>query len=148
MNKIPLRIVRYTESSALLDMWCKHNDDVEGRNGCMNDKQCLDNARDQCDKNPDCYGVSWYTKKTIKEQDLKLCLSREMEPKTDGWRTMMKSEGNHISITVSLNRSNLIFLSISFVEQLQLLIFYFQIEDFMKNQALLIRLNTYFTRFK
>ena len=72
----------------------------------MDDKKCLDNARSQCDNDPDCYGVSWYTKKTIKEQDLKLCLSREMEPKTDGWRTMMKSEGNHISITVSLDTSN------------------------------------------
>ena len=60
----------------------------------MNDKQCLDNARGQCDNDPNCHGVSWFPKNA--QQKLKLCLSREMEPKSDGWRTMMKSEGNHI----------------------------------------------------
>ena len=72
--------------------WCKFNKEVVGRNGCTNDEQCLDNARSQCDNDPKCFGVSWFPNK--KTQDLKLCLSKEMEPKTDGWRTMMKSEGN------------------------------------------------------
>ena len=93
MNKIPIHIVRYTESSALLGIWCKDGKDGEGRNRCKNDKQCLDNARGQCDENPDCYGVSWYKPKI--DQELKLCSSRDMERKTDGWHTMMKL-GNHI----------------------------------------------------
>ena len=76
-------------------MWCKDNKDVEGRNGCINDKQCLDNARGQCDNDPDCYGVSYYPKNV--EQKLKLCLSRDMEAKSDGWVTMMKVEGKHMS---------------------------------------------------
>jgi len=71
--------------------WCKSNKGVDGiRNGCMDDKQCLDNARGQCDNDPDCYGVSWYQNDI--GQKIKLCLSRDMEPKNDGWRTMMKSE--------------------------------------------------------
>ena len=74
-------------------MWCKSSKEVkEIRNECMTDKQCLENARSQCDNDPNCFGVSWLP--NPKTQDLKLCLSKEMEPKTDGWRTMMKSEGN------------------------------------------------------
>ena len=61
----------------------------------MDDKQCLDNARGQCDNDPDCYGIVWYPMNI--EQNLKLCLSRDMEPKS-GWITMIKSQGNHISI--------------------------------------------------
>ena len=69
----------------------------------MNDKQCLDNARGQCDKDLNCFGISWYPNHV--GQKIKLCLSRDMAPKNDGWRTMMKSEGNHISISLSLNFS-------------------------------------------
>ena len=65
----------------------------------MDDKQCLDNARGQCDNDPDCYGVVWYSKNN--RQKMKLCLSRDMAPKNDGWRTMMKSEGNHIFFSFS-----------------------------------------------
>ena len=68
----------------------------------MSHKQCLDNARGLCDNDPGCYGVSWYTTKL--DQKIKLCLSREMEPKHDGWRTMMKSGGKNISIALNLNR--------------------------------------------
>ena len=74
---------------------------VEGRNGCMSHKQCLDNARVLCDNDPGCYGVSWYVGKP--DQRIKLCLSRHMEPKIDGWRTMMKSGGNHILISLNFN---------------------------------------------
>ena len=78
---------------AVATMWCKDNQGVGGRNGCMSDDQCLGNARALCDEDPNCYGVTWYENR--KEQKLKLCLSREMETKTDGWRTMMKIEGNY-----------------------------------------------------
>ena len=83
--------VKYEEAVATI--WCKDNKDVEGRNGCMSDDQCLGNARALCDVDPNCYGVSWY--QNWIEPKLKLCLSRKMEPKTDGWRTMMKIEGNY-----------------------------------------------------
>ena len=83
--------MKYEEAVATI--WCKDNKDVVGRNGCMSDDQCLDNARALCDVDPNCYGVSWY--QNWIEPKLKLCLSRAMEPKTDGWRTMMKIEGNY-----------------------------------------------------
>ena len=79
----------------LTTKWCKKHKDIEGRNDCMDDKQCLENARRECDKNPDCFGVMWYSH--LKRQPLQICLSRELEPKTDGWRTMLKSEGNQIN---------------------------------------------------
>ena len=63
----------------------------------MNDEQCLENARGECDKDPDCHGVSWYPNDI--GQKLKLCLSRDMEQKNDGWRTIMK--GNHILLYLS-----------------------------------------------
>ena len=70
-------------------LWCKDSKTIEGRNGCMNDADCLENARSQCDNDPKCYGVSWY--QNTKWHKMRLCLSEKMEPKTDGWRTMMKS---------------------------------------------------------
>jgi len=75
---------------AQTSLWCKHKKDIEGRN-CESDKYCLENARGQCDKDPNCFGVLWHQKR--KEQKLKICLSKEMVPKmaNDGWRTMMKT---------------------------------------------------------
>ena len=84
----------------LTTKWCKHNKDVDGRNGCNDDYQCLLNARDLCDNDPYCHGVSWYPNDIQKK--LKICLTRELEPKNDGWHTRMKSEsGSHISISES-----------------------------------------------
>merc|ERR1712136_548000 len=97
----PPKQVEYDES--LTTKWCKLNKDVEGRNGCMDDKQCLDNARGQCDKDPDCYGVSWYPNKI--GQKIKLCLSRDMAPKRDGWRTMMKSEDESVKMHTFIDDS-------------------------------------------
>ena len=72
-----------------LNSLCKKNKDVEGRYGCMSDDECLDNARGKCDRDPNCFGISWYPKK--RNQPLKICLSNELEPKDDGWRTIMKT---------------------------------------------------------
>ena len=100
--------------------WCKSSKAVkEIRNECMTDKQCLDNAQSQCDNDPNCFGVSWLP--YSKTEDLKLCLSKEMEPKTDGWRTMMKLEGNQkknfLNIEIvhfKLNRmNNMIWLTLA-----------------------------------
>ena len=98
-TKLHLDIVEYDEP--ITTMWCKIHKSIKGRNGCMNDVQCLENARGQCDKDPGCYGVSWYPNNI--GQKLKLCLSRDMVPKNDGWRTIMK--GNHTSISFSFNLS-------------------------------------------
>ena len=57
----------------------------------MTDDGCLDNARNLCDNDPACFGVSWYPGNI--QQRLKICLSNETVPKYDGWRTMMKSAG-------------------------------------------------------
>ena len=83
-------ILEYDDPNTL--EWCKESIDVEGRGGCMTDYDCLENARYRCDTDPNCFGVSWYPH--VKSQLLKICRSREMEPKTDGWRTMMKSLNN------------------------------------------------------
>ena len=68
--------------------WCKDNKDIDGREGCMSDAECLQNAKSQCDTDPNCFGVSWLSAHL--GQALKICLSKQMVPKTDGWRTMMK----------------------------------------------------------
>ena len=91
--------------NAITTMWCQGSKNIEGRNGCTDDKECLENARDQCDKDPDCFGVSWLSNKI--EQKSKLCLSKEMEPKRDGWRTMMKLNGNNM-INIEFDLSNFI----------------------------------------
>ena len=79
--------VKYDD--ALTTTWCSNHKDVGGRLECNSDTECLHNARYKCDKDPGCYGVAWY--QPIRNQPLKLCMSRDMAPKTDGWRTMMKS---------------------------------------------------------
>ena len=98
MNKIPGHDVKYEAPNTA--MWCPKNKDINGRNGCMSDYDCLENARGECDKNPDCYGVSWY--QNDNNQPLKLCLSGDLEPKDDGWRTMMKL-GNYKSFSFDYN---------------------------------------------
>ena len=87
-------------------LWCKDSKTIEGRNGCMNDADCLENARSQCDNDPKCYGVSWYQNNS--KQKIRLCLSKEMKPKTDGWRTMMKSsQGKNSTRCISETSSKL-----------------------------------------
>ena len=56
----------------------------------MTDEDCLENTRKECDDNPNCFGISWYERYV--GQKLRLCLSEEIEPKNDGWRTMMKKQ--------------------------------------------------------
>ena len=77
----------------LTTKWCKDSKDIDGRNRCESDQQCLENARGQCDNSPYCFGVMW--NRRVITQKLRICLSRELDPKTDGWHTMLKSEGNH-----------------------------------------------------
>ena len=68
---------------------CKDNKDVEGRNYCMSDEECIKSVRIQCDNDPNCFGVSWFPHR--RTQPLKLCLSNELVRKSDGWRTAMKA---------------------------------------------------------
>ena len=96
--KIPGHDVKYEAPNTA--MWCPKALDTILRNGCMSDYDCLENARGECDKNPACYGVSWY--QNDNDQPLKLCLSGDLEPKDDGWRTMMKL-GNYKSFSFDYN---------------------------------------------
>ena len=74
--------------------WCRDNMDIEGRNNCNGATTCLENTRGQCDNDPNCFGIMWLSNRQA--QKMKICLSRELETKTDGWRTMLKSEGKHV----------------------------------------------------
>ena len=78
--------VGYGAASAV--EWCVDNENVEGRNGCESDEECLQNGRNICDTDPNCFGIAWYT--NLVNQQLKICRSKAMGPKTDGWRTMTK----------------------------------------------------------
>ena len=68
--------------------WCVDNEDIDGRNGCASDEECMNIGRSICDPDPNCFGIAWYPK--LVTQPLKICKSTVMGPKTDGWRTMMK----------------------------------------------------------
>jgi len=70
--------------------WCADNEDVAIRNGCTSDKDCLNNGRTICDRDPDCHGIAWYRNRL--NVGMKICRSTRMATKTDGWRTMMKIE--------------------------------------------------------
>ena len=76
--------------------WCVDNKDIDGRNGCASDEECLNNGRGICDADPNCFGITWYKRNTY--QSLKICKSTVMGPKTDGWRTMMKPGIYRISL--------------------------------------------------
>ena len=75
--------------SAKTTEWCSEGKDIGGRNNCSSDKECLENGRKLCDGNPGCFGIAWYEHRLA--QPLKMCSSTKMSPKTDGWRTLMKS---------------------------------------------------------
>ena len=83
--------------------WCKDNEPIPDiLNDCNDDYSCFENAREKCDGDFKCFGVAWY-KVATGGYKLKKCLSRETEPKTDGWRTVMKSSKGK-SVTKSTKR--------------------------------------------
>jgi len=73
---------------------CTINDDLieiskkELRNNCDSDTTCLENARKHCDSDRDCFGIAWNER--IKSAGLKLCRSKKIQNKDDGWRTILK----------------------------------------------------------
>ena len=75
--------------AAKTNEWCVESEDVGGRNDCSSDADCLEMGRKMCDADPGCFGIAWY--EYLLEQPLKLCRSREMEPKGDGWHSIMKT---------------------------------------------------------
>jgi len=79
--------VKYDD--AITTKWCRDSRPIEGRNKCDSDEQCLANARGLCDDDPTCSGVMWFSKNPF--QKLRLCQSKILEGKTDGWRTLLKS---------------------------------------------------------
>jgi hypothetical protein len=76
-------------SAATAVEWCIGNEDLDERNGCVSDAECLQYGRNICDTDPNCFGIAWY-KKSGTTSAVKMCRSTAMGPKTDGWRTMMK----------------------------------------------------------
>ena len=72
---------------------CKDNDDIDY--WCQAEDQiCLLIGKEQCDKDPKCFGFSWMGHGTDMAKNilvgLKLCRSTETQFKDDGWRTIMK----------------------------------------------------------
>jgi hypothetical protein len=78
--------VGYSAASAV--EWCIDNEDLDARNGCTSDKECLQHGRNSCDTDLYCFGIAWNTNNT----KLKICRSTTMGPMAmdPGWRTMMK----------------------------------------------------------
>ena len=81
--------------------WCVNSEDVEGRDDCDSDDDCLENGRKLCDKDHKCFGLAW-DKNNVKQR-LKLCRSNKMGPKTDGWRTMLIVFREGKFLLISLN---------------------------------------------
>ena len=54
---------------------------------CVNKYECLIKARDMCDEDSKCFGISWNSSNPTNE--FRKCLSRSTDPNTE-WRTMMK----------------------------------------------------------
>ena len=83
--------ISYTDPKAT--EWCADNEDIaRTRNGCNSDESCLEAGRSICDTDPRCFGVVWHQLR--RNQALKICRSKLLAAKTDGWRTMMKAESN------------------------------------------------------
>ena len=76
---------------------CSVTEDVDGRNGCNSDEECLENARAFCDSDPACFGFSWFREPNRVAQRLKKCKGRSTSSKWDGydkeWRTILKLQG-------------------------------------------------------
>ena len=85
---------------AITSRWCKDSKTIEGRKKCNSDEQCLENARGLCDDDPKCFGVMWFSGNPF--QELKLCESRMLEEKIDGWRTLLKSNTMKKGIYVNI----------------------------------------------
>ena len=72
--------------------WCKDHDDIDY--WCQAEDQiCLVIGKEQCDKDPKCFGFSWFHGTDMAKSilvKLKLCRSTETQFKDDGWRTIMK----------------------------------------------------------
>ena len=67
---------------------CEDNEEVDVRDGCNLKQDCLFNARNICDKNSTCFGISWL--KDDLEQKMVVCLSGKMIPTEKKWQTILK----------------------------------------------------------
>ena len=83
-----VHVVNVEYGSASADEWCVEGEATDVRNGCKSDVECLKNGRTVCDTDPDCFGIAWYTK--LDTQRMRICRSKSMVDKNDGWRTIMK----------------------------------------------------------
>ena len=80
---------------------CKNGKDINGRNGCKTDLNCLENAKKSCNEDRECVGIAWNERKDKEEQPLQLCHSRDSETNY-GWRTMWREEGIYFLAIVYL----------------------------------------------
>ena len=85
---------------AITTRWCRDSRPIEGRKNCNSNEQCLANARGLCDDDSNCFGVMWFSKNL--SQKLRLCESRILEDKTDGWRTLLKSDTMEKGIYINI----------------------------------------------
>ena len=68
---------------------CIDNEDIEGRNNCQSDDECLVNGGKICDRDPNCFGVAWNVHNV--SHPLKICRSRSpLNVSTPSWRTILK----------------------------------------------------------
>lgn len=79
---------------------CIEEDDTNStlRNTCDSDEECLQNGRQFCEGNPDCYGIAWYDDPPEYDQAIKYCKSQDNSTRVNkGWSTQMKI-GNDLAI--------------------------------------------------
>lgn len=62
-------------------------DNPDLRYGCSSDEDCLQNGREYCERNVDCYGIAW--NKDDVDQPLKACSSFDLEANSK-WDTEKK----------------------------------------------------------
>ena len=67
---------------------CYDNEDIEGRNNCASDDECLEIGSQICDEDPNCLGVAWNEQEV--GQPLKICRTSSLVDANDGWRTILK----------------------------------------------------------
>ena len=77
----------------LVKQLCFPNEDTNLRHlhghDCNTDKACLRHVRDECDDDPNCYGVAYY--KDRLGSDIKICTDdKNVSHTMQGWRTMLK----------------------------------------------------------
>ena len=70
-------------------MLCSDNEEIDVRDGCNTDMDCLFNAQEICDQNNTCFGIAWQENEL--EQKMIVCLSAKMAETNEKWHSLMKN---------------------------------------------------------